>query len=278
MDPKTKTLMREGVESITNPFDLIGLEAAIKIKKEKGGSVTALSMGPPQALSSLREAMARGADRAILLTDRIFAGADTLATSYTLSRAIEDLAIPYDLILCGLQAIDGDTGQVGPGLAEFQNIPILPNVVEIKVEPVSNSITIHRQTEEGIEVLKTNLPALVIAERGLAEFSHISKDTMLEIPQEQIEQYNFNSLGGEASDYGLEGSATCVDRIGSPKPIGHRRIDPNLHYQERISSILTGGLAVKENKYLIKNEPAERAVDQLVERLKKNKILGMQWN
>ena len=159
MDPKTKTLMREGVESITNPFDLSALEAAIKIKKEKGGSITALSMGPPQALSSLREARARGVDRAILLTDRIFAGADTLATSYTLSRAIEHLEIPYDLILCGLQAIDGDTGQVGPGLAEFLNIPILPNAVEIAVATASNSIIIHRQTEEGIDILKTNLPA-----------------------------------------------------------------------------------------------------------------------
>jgi len=235
-------------------------------------------MGPPQALSSLREARARGVDRAILLTDRIFAGADTLATSYTLSRAIEHLEIPYDLILCGLQAIDGDTGQVGPGLAEFLNIPILPNAVEIAVATASNSISIHRQTEEGIEILKTNLPALVIAERGLAEFSLISKGAMAEIPQEQIEQYDFNSLGGKAADYGLEGSATWVDRIGSPKPIGHRRIDPNLHYQERIRFILSGGLTVKENKYLIKNEPAARAVDLLIERLIKDKILGTQWN
>src|SRR4030042_3755352 len=127
IDPQTNTLVRSGVESISNPFDMVALEMAVRLKAQHGGRVTAVSMGPPQAESVLREALSLGADEAILLSDRAFAGADTLATSYTLAMTIERLngEMPVDLVLCGKQAIDGDTAQTGPGMAPRLGYPQL---------------------------------------------------------------------------------------------------------------------------------------------------------
>jgi electron transfer flavoprotein beta subunit len=159
IDPKTNTLIREGVTSITNPFDLWAIEEGVQIKEKLGGKVTAISMGPPQAEQVLRDAIAVGSDSGILLSDPAFAGADTLATSYTLAQAIKKIG-DFDLILCGKQATDGDTAQVGPGIAVHLNIPQIVFVKKIR-EISEGKIIAERMTEEGTEVVESSIPCLV---------------------------------------------------------------------------------------------------------------------
>ena len=159
LDPVTGTLIREGVPSIINPDDKAGLEAALRLKDEQGAHVTVVSMGPPQADAALREAVAMGADDAILVTDRAFGGADTLATSTTIAAAIKTL--DYDLIITGRQAIDGDTAQVGPQIAEHLGIPNISYAEEIKVD--GNEITVKRQFEDRYHIIKVKMPCLITA-------------------------------------------------------------------------------------------------------------------
>ncbi len=159
LDPKTNTLIRDGVPSIINPDDKAGLEAAIRLKDEIGAHVTVVSMGPPQADLALREALAMGADEAILVTDRAFGGADTWATSTTLAAALNNLE--YDLIITGRQAIDGDTAQVGPQIAEHLNLPNISYAEEIKIE--DNHIIVKRQYEDRYHTIKAKLPILITA-------------------------------------------------------------------------------------------------------------------
>ncbi len=140
IDPDTNTLMRSGVESICNPYDLVAVEAAVQLTEKHGGKVTVMTMGPPQAESALRDCLALGADEAILLSDRAFAGADTLATSYTLAQAITKIAAkePVDLVICGKQAIDGDTAQTGPGIATrlgFQQFTYVSRIIDVDPPP-----------------------------------------------------------------------------------------------------------------------------------------------
>ncbi|MGB5824586.1 MAG: electron transfer flavoprotein subunit beta/FixA family protein, partial [Proteocatella sp.] len=159
LDPKTGTLIRDGVPSIINPDDKAGLEAALRIKDKNGSHVTVLTMGPPQADLALREALAMGADRAILLTDRAFAGADTWATSSALAGALKKL--DYDLIIAGRQAIDGDTAQVGLQVAEHLQIPSVTYVEEI--EAYDKSIVVKRSFEDGYQMIKVQTPCLITA-------------------------------------------------------------------------------------------------------------------
>ena len=159
LDPVTGTLIRDGVPSIINPDDKAGLEAALRLKDATGAHVTVLSMGPPQADAVLREAMAMGADDAVLVTDRAFGGADTLATSTTIAAALKK--IPYDLIITGRQAIDGDTAQVGPQIAEHLNIPNVSYAEEIQVE--GDTVTVKRQYEDRYHVVKVKMPCLITA-------------------------------------------------------------------------------------------------------------------
>lgn len=163
--PKTGTLIREGVPSIINPEDKNAVEEALRIKEGSDDvEVTVLSMGPPQAEIALREALAMGADRAILLSDRAFAGADTLATSYLLSRAIKKIK-KYDLILCGRQAIDGDTGQVGPQLAEALNIPQAAYAEEIDIR--ENLVTVKSHFDSVVRVIEMETPALITVSKRI---------------------------------------------------------------------------------------------------------------
>ncbi|MCD3283618.1 electron transfer flavoprotein subunit beta/FixA family protein, partial [Clostridium botulinum C/D] len=159
IDPVTGTLIREGVPSIINPEDKNALEEALRLKDENGATVTVISMGPPQAEAALREAMAMGADDAILISDRAFAGADTLATSYALAGALKKL--DYDFILAGRQAIDGDTAQVGPEIAEHLGIPQITYVEKVDVE--GDKLTVRRALENGYEVLEVQTPCLLTA-------------------------------------------------------------------------------------------------------------------
>lgn len=164
IDEEKGTLIREGVPSIINPEDKIAIEEAVRLKEEFGGEITVISMGPPQAKDALVEAYAMGADNAILLSDRAFAGSDTWATAYTLSQAIKETG-QFDLIFCGRQAIDGDTAQVGPQVAENLSIPQITYVKEVNIE--GDEITAKRQLEDGYSVIKTKLPALLTVIDGL---------------------------------------------------------------------------------------------------------------
>ena len=216
IDPKTNTLIRDGVPSIVNPFDEIAVEEAVRIKEKHGGEVTVITMGPPQARQALMRCLAMGADRAILLTDRAFAGSDTWATSYTLAQAIKKME--YDLILCGARSIDGDTAQVGPELAENLGITPITYVKKVEIDPEKKRITVHRETEEGYEVIESRLPVLLTAIKGLNEPRIPSLREIMLAKKKEIKELGLADIGGDPQSYGLSGSFTKVVRIFTPKP------------------------------------------------------------
>lgn len=208
IDPKTGTLIREGVPSIINPDDKAGLEAALRLKDSQGAHVAVLSMGPPQAEAALREALAMGADEAYLVTDRAFGGADTWATAHTIAAALKKL--PYDLIITGRQAIDGDTAQVGPQIAENLNIPNISYAEEIKVE--DGSVTVKRQFEDRYHLLKAKLPCLVTALSELNEPRYMTPGGIFDAWQKDITEWHRDDLKIDDSNIGLKGSPTRVKK------------------------------------------------------------------
>ena len=196
IDPETNTLIRAGVESIANPYDMVALEAALAIKDKYGGTVTAISMGPPQAEEVLREAVALGADEGILLSDRAFAGADTLATGYTLTKAIEQIGQenPVDLVLCGKQAIDGDTAQVGPGIATGLGYTQFTYVTEIReIDEKDRTVTVKRKVEGGFEVIRGPMPAVLTVELDLAKPRRASLPRLIHSLRTEISLWNAES-------------------------------------------------------------------------------------
>ncbi|MBW1901181.1 MAG: electron transfer flavoprotein subunit beta/FixA family protein [Deltaproteobacteria bacterium] len=217
LDPKTGNLIREGLDSIINPDDLHALEVAVTLKESYGGKVTALSMGPPQAIDALSEAMGMGADKAILLSDPAFAGADTWATSFTLGKAIEAIG-DYDLILCGRQAIDGDTAQVGPQVAEYMDLPQVTYVCDIeKIE--NDHMVVKRRLEDGYERIKCGLPALltVIGEINTPRYPHMAGLLLACREKAPIKIWNAADIGVTTAEVGLEGSLTHVIKTFAPK-------------------------------------------------------------
>jgi electron transfer flavoprotein beta subunit len=219
IDPETNTLIRAGVESIANPYDMVALEAALAIKDRYGGKVVAISMGPPQANEVLREAVALGADEGILLSDRAFAGADTLATSYTLTKAIEQIGqeIPVDLVLCGKQAIDGDTAQVGPGIATSLGFTQFTYVAEIReINEKDHTVTVKRKIEGGFELIRGPMPAVLTVELDLAKPRRASLPRLIHSLRTEIPLWNAESIHGEPQRLGLKGSPTWVKKIFSP--------------------------------------------------------------
>ena len=242
IDPKTGSLIRAGVESMINPDDRRALEAAVRLReKSGGGSVVALTMGPPQAVDVLTEAMALGADRAMLLTDPLFAGADTWATSTTLAKAIEHIG-DYDLILAGRQAVDGDTAQIGPQVAEALDIPQATCVQ--KLDFVDGRLQAVRRIEGGVEVLELEPPCLltVTAELNVPRLPDVGRLLAACGPAAPITTANAADLGLTADRVGLAGSLTRVVKTFSPR-------------QARKGEQLRGG-------------PADMA-DQLLDRLHK---------
>jgi len=217
IDPKTGTLKREGVESIINPFDEYAIEEGIRLKERLGGKVTVISMGPPQAESALREALSRGCDDAILLTDKSFAGADTWATAYTLSCAIKILSTPADLIICGKQASDGDTAQVGPSLAEMLDIPHVAYVRKI-VEIKEGYIKVERMLEDGVDVLEMSLPALITVVKEINTPRLPTLKGILAAKKKQILFWNKETINADPDKIGLKGSPTQVMKIFYPPP------------------------------------------------------------
>lgn len=222
IDPDTHTLIRQGVKSIINPFDMNAIEAALQLKESQSGQVVVISMGPPQAEESLREAISLGVDEAILLSDRAFAGADTLATSYTLSMGIKKIG-KFDLIICGKQAIDGDTAQVGPELAEMLDIPQVCWVRKI-VEIKNQTIVVERALEDGYEVVETQLPALLTVVKEINEPRLPSLRGKLNAKKKEIPIWGAQKLGISPDEVGLAGSATQVIRTFTPPPRKDRKI------------------------------------------------------
>jgi electron transfer flavoprotein beta subunit len=214
INPETNTLIREGVPSMINPYDMHALEAAVQIREKVGGKVTVITMGPPQADVALREAISLGADEGKLISDRAFAGADTWATSYTLAKAISKLG--FDLILCGKQAIDGDTAQVGPEVAEFLDIPHIAFVK--KIEEISDkTLKVHRLMDDGYDVVEAPLPALITVVKEINVPRLPSLRGKMAAKKAVIENLNFSDIGAEEGKVGLKGSPTQVRKIFAPQ-------------------------------------------------------------
>jgi len=217
INPETNTLIREGISSIINPFDMYAIEEGLLLKEKFGGKVTVISLGPPQSINALKEAIGMGADEAIQLSDRAFAGSDSWATSYTLALAIKKMG-EFDIILCGKQAIDGDTGQVGPGIASQLGITQLTYVFKIvKLEPQTGVITVERLLEEGREIVEAKLPALLTVVKDInqpraATIFNIRRASKLFIPTWTAADLP----GADKFKLGLKGSPTQVIKIFSP--------------------------------------------------------------
>lgn len=204
---ETGTLIRDGVKSIMNPDDRAGLEEALKIKEASGAKVTVVTMGPPQADTMLREAMAMGADDAILVSDGRFAGADTWATSSTLAGVLEKL--DYDLIIAGRQAIDGDTAQVGPQTAEKLQIPHVTYVEEI-VEYNDKEIKVHRQYEDGYHLIKIDLPCLLTTLTEMNKPRYMSVNGIVDAYDKEVKVWTLDDIVVDSKNIGLKGSPTKV--------------------------------------------------------------------
>lgn len=220
--PVTNTIMRQGVPAIVNPYDLFALEEALRLKDRFGGRVTVLCMGPPQAEEALRKCVSFGASDAILVTDRAFAGADTLATSYALAAAIRRIGREQavDLVFTGKQTIDGDTAQVGPGIARrlgLQLLTYVSRVVELELD--ARRLRVERRAEGGVQVLETRLPALVTMLEGTNEMRFASLDDMLRAGRFQVRRWNKDDAGIEEPErIGLKGSPTVVSKVFGPPP------------------------------------------------------------
>ena len=218
IDPKTGTLIREGVPSIINPEDKNALEAAIQLKEKHGGKITVISMGPPQAEDALREAYAMGADECILLCDRAFAGADTLATSYTLAIAVKHVG-KYDIVICGRQAIDGDTAQIGPQVAEYLKLPQITYAKKIDID--GNKVVVERLLEDGFEIVSAKMPCLVTCIKEINKPRYPGVTRILKACKElKIPYLTAAQINAEKARIGLEGSATGVKRTFAPEPKG----------------------------------------------------------
>ena len=216
IDPETGTLIRSGVPAILNPFDMYALEAALEVKDENSGTeVIVLSMGPPQAEKNLRDTIAMGVDDVYLITDRAFAGADTWATSYTLSTAIKHIG-DIDLIFTGKQAIDGDTAQTGPGIAEWLNLPQVTFVKKIR-KVGDSSIVVERSTESGYQVVEARLPAVITIVKGDKEPRLPSLRGMMKAKRTEIHKLTSADLPVDEGKIGLAGSPTQVRKIFTPE-------------------------------------------------------------
>lgn len=244
VDPKTNTLIRDGVEAIVNPFDTFAIEEAVRLKEAHGGSVTVITMGPPQAAEALRQAVSVGADRAILVSDRAFAGADTLATSFTLAAAIKKIET-YDLIIAGKQTLDGDTGQVGPEVAMHLRIPFATYVKKIENSD-GGALRIERLVEDGYEVLEMPAPCLITVVKEINDPRLPSLRGIMAAKKCEIETWAAADLNEDAARFGLSGSPTQVVETYVPE-------------HQKDSEILTGTV--------------EHQVDTLVNKLKEAGVL-----
>ncbi|TWB21793.1 electron transfer flavoprotein beta subunit [Nitrospirillum amazonense] len=220
--PVTNTIMRQGVPTIINPYDLFALEEALRLRDRLGGEVTVLTMGPPMAEESLRKALTFGADRAVLLTDRAFAGSDTLATSFALAAALNKISQEFGeppIVFTGKQTIDGDTAQVGPGIAKRLGLNQLTYVARIAdLDPAAGTITVERRAEGGLQVLQTRLPVLITMLEGVNEIRRGSLDDAYRAARAQVVRWSAADAGiTELARCGLKGSPTIVKKVFAPQ-------------------------------------------------------------
>ncbi len=217
INPETNTLIREGVEAIINPFDENAVEAALQLRDKHGGKVTVITMGPPQAISALKDTIALGADEAILISDRAFAGSDTWATAYTLSQTIKKIGA-FDLVICGKQAIDGDTAQVGPGVAEFLNLPQVTFAIGVEIN--GDMMKVNRLLEETNEIVEVKLPAVITVVKQMNIPRMPSFKGKIKAKNAVIPVWGAKDINGQDGCMGQKGSPTSVIKIFTPPPKG----------------------------------------------------------
>lgn len=223
VDPITGVLKRDGIDSKMNPYDLYALESALRLKKQVGGTIKVISMGPPQAKVVIKEAYSMGADQGALLSDRKFAGADVLATSYTLSQGIKMMG-NYDLIICGKQTTDGDTAQVGPEIAEYLEIPHIANVLKIK-EIKEKSIIVEMDMPNTIEVADVKFPCLITVEKDIYQPRLPSYRKKVATKDREVKVFCINDFEDKnEKKYGLNGSPTQVERIFPPEVLSDKEM------------------------------------------------------
>jgi electron transfer flavoprotein beta subunit len=244
MNPKTNTMDRRTAPAILNPYDTHAVEEAVRLRDRYGGSVSVLSMGPPPAVQAIKKCIEIGADEGYLITDRRFAGADTLATSYALKKALDKISKinPVDLIICGKMSIDGDTGQVGPGIARRLDIPPLTSVEKIvEVNQEEGFVIIHRKIEDGYEIVKSTLPCLFSVEKTINEVPYSPFPNMLKAAKYQPHIWSVEDLEDvDVTQLGLKGSPTIVSKVWAPpKPEGGTLIEGEPSKQvEQLLSVL----------------------------------------
>ncbi|WP_250674162.1 electron transfer flavoprotein subunit beta/FixA family protein [Paraclostridium ghonii] len=239
VDEVTGVLKRDGVDSKMNPYDLYALETALRIRKEKGGTLKVITMGPPQAKQVIEESFMMGVDEGAILSDRKFAGADVLATSYALSQGIKKIGKP-DLIICGKQTTDGDTAQVGPEIAEFLNIPHITNVNKI-VEIKEKSIIVEVDMPNTLEVCEIEFPCLITVEKGIFQPRLPSFKLGLKTKNREIPMYSLKDFEDQdENNYGLNGSPTQVLRIFPPTSNNEKEVLKGS--AEEVTDILVGKL------------------------------------
>jgi electron transfer flavoprotein beta subunit len=244
MNPKTNTMDRRTAPAILNPYDTHAVEEAVRLRDRYGGSVSVLSMGPPPAVQAIKKCIEIGADEGYLITDRRFAGADTLATSYALKKALDKISKinPVDLIICGKMSIDGDTGQVGPGIARRLDIPPLTSVEKIvEVNQEEGFVIIHRKIEDGYEIVKSTLPCLFSVEKTINEVPYSPFPNMLKAAKYQPHIWSVDDLEDiDVTQLGLKGSPTIVSKVWAPpKPEGGTLIEGEPSKQvEQLLSVL----------------------------------------
>ena len=252
--PVTNTIMRQGVPTIINPYDLFALEAALRLRDKHGGTITVLTMGPPMAEDSLRKALSFGVDRAVLLTDRAFAGSDTLATSFALSQAVKKVGEtfgPVDIVFTGKQTIDGDTAQVGPGIARRLGLNQLTYVAGVRdVNLEGGVIEVERRAEGGVQVLTTKLPCLITMLEGTNEIRRGSIDVALRAARAEVITWSAAAAGiTETLKCGLKGSPTVVKRVFAPPARSEKA------YQIDITGLAPDAIAAKTLDEVFKRLP-----------------------
>ena len=249
MNPKTNTMDRASAPAILNPYDAHAVEEAVRLKQRYGGTVSVVTMGPPPAVKAIKKCIEIGADEGYLITDRAFAGADTLATSYSLTKALEKIGkiLPIDLIICGKMTIDGDTGQVGPGIARRLDIPPLTSVKKVvEVNKEKGYAIVHRKLEDGYEVIQSTLPRLFSVEKEINEVPYSPLPNVIRAARYQPHIWSVDDLEGvDRTLLGLKGSPTIVAKVWPPeKPKGGEMLTGTP--QEQASRILSLLLERKE--------------------------------
>jgi electron transfer flavoprotein beta subunit len=230
MNPKTNTMDRASAPAILNPYDEHAVEEAVRIRKRYGGTVSVLTMGPPPAVKAIKQCIQIGADEGYMISDRAFAGADTLATSYALTKALQKInrIQPIDLIVCGKMTIDGDTGQVGPGIARRLDIPPLTSVLKtVEINKEEGYVIVHRKLEDGHEVIQSELPCLFSVEKEINEVPYAPLPNMIKAARYEPTIWSVDDLEDvDRKQLGLKGSPTIVAKVWPPeKPQGGELLD-----------------------------------------------------